>query len=78
MKIVILDGYSANPGDLSWKELEEMGELTVYERTKASETVARTADAEMILTNKVVINREVMAHGTLCHRKPTRTLDEES
>ena len=60
MKIVILDGYSANPGDLSWKELEEMGELTVYERTKASETVARAADAEMILTNKVVINREVM------------------
>ena len=60
MKIVILDGYSANPGDLSWKGLEEMGELTVYERTKASETVARAADAEMILTNKVVINREVM------------------
>lgn len=60
MKIVILDGFSANPGDLSWKGLEEMGELTVYERTKASETVARTADAEMILTNKVVINREVM------------------
>ena len=62
MKIVILDGYSANPGDLSWKELEEMGELTVYERTKASETVARAADAEMILTNKVIINREVMEH----------------
>ena len=62
MKIVILDGYSANPGDLSWKGLEEMGELTVYERTKASETVARAADAEMILTNKVIINREVMEH----------------
>ena len=60
MKIVILDGYSANPGDLSWKELEEMGELTVYERTKASETVARVADAEIVLTNKVIINREVM------------------
>lgn len=60
MKIVILDGYSANPGDLSWKELEEMGELTVYERTKASETVARAADAEIVLTNKVVISREVM------------------
>ena len=60
MKIVILDGYSANPGDLSWKELEKMGELTVYERTKASETVARAADAEIVLTNKVVINREVM------------------
>ena len=64
MKIVILDGYSANPGDLSWKELEEMGELTVYERTKASETVARVADAEIVLTNKVIINREVMEQLT--------------
>ena len=61
MKIVILDGYTANPGDLSWKELEELGTLTVYDRTRPEETVARAADAEIILTNKVIISREVMA-----------------
>ena len=60
MKIVILDGYTANPGDLSWKGLEELGELTVYDRTKPSETVARAADAELVMTNKVIISREVM------------------
>ena len=61
MKIVILDGYTANPGDLSWKELEELGTLAVYDRTRPEETVARAADAEIVLTNKVVISREVMA-----------------
>ena len=61
MKIVVLDGFTANPGDLSWKGLEEQGVLTVYERTKSSETVARAADAEIVLTNKVVISREVIA-----------------
>ena len=61
MKIVILDGYTANPGDLSWKELESLGELTVYERTKPSETLTRIADADIVLTNKVVIGREMIA-----------------
>jgi glycerate dehydrogenase len=61
MKIVILDGFSANPGDLSWRELEDMGELTVYERTSPEDTVARAAEAEIVLTNKVVISREVIA-----------------
>ncbi|MBR2151384.1 MAG: D-2-hydroxyacid dehydrogenase [Prevotella sp.] len=60
MKIVILDGYAANPGDLSWKELESMGEVTVYDRTKADETVARATDATIVLTNKVVINKAVI------------------
>ena len=60
MKIVILDGYTANPGDLSWKELEDMGSLTIYERTRPEETVARAADADIVLTNKVIISREVM------------------
>lgn len=60
MKIVILDGYTANPGDLSWEGLEELGEVTVYERTQPSETVARAAEAEILLTNKVVIGREEM------------------
>ena len=61
MKIVILDGFTANPGDLSWKGLEELGTLTVYDRTRPEETVARAADADIVLTNKVIINREVMA-----------------
>ena len=60
-KIVVLDGFTANPGDLSWKGLEALGELTVFDRTKPEETVARAADAEIVLTNKVIINREVMA-----------------
>lgn len=56
-KIVILDGYTANSGDLSWKELENMGDVSVYDRTKPEETVARAAGADIILTNKVVIGR---------------------
>ena len=61
MKIVILDGYSADPGDLSWEELEQMGEVTVYDRTSPSETVQRAADADVVLTNKVVLDREKIA-----------------
>lgn len=60
MKIVILDGYSVNPGDLSWAELEKCGELTVYDRTNAEETIARAKDADAILTNKVVISDEII------------------
>lgn len=59
-KIVVLDGFTANPGDLSWKELEALGELAVFDRTKPEKTVTRAADAEIVLTNKVIINREVM------------------
>ena len=61
LKIVILDGYSANPGDLSWKELEQIGEVTVYDRTSPSETIQRAADADIVLTNKVVLDREKIA-----------------
>jgi len=60
MKIVILDGYTAQPGDLSWQALEELGTVTVFDRTQPQETVARAADADVVLTNKVVISREVM------------------
>ena len=56
-KIVILDAYGANPGDLSWNGLRELGELTVYERTRAEETVGRAAEADIVLTNKVVLGR---------------------
>ena len=51
-KIVILDGYTANPGDLSWKGLEQCGEVTVYDRTKPGETLARVADADMVITGE--------------------------
>lgn len=60
MKIVILDGFTAQPGDLSWQALETLGTLTVYDRTLPHETVTRAADADIVLTNKVVISREVM------------------
>ena len=60
MKIVILDGFTAAPGDLSWEELEALGDVTVYERTRPDETVPRAAEAEIVLTNKVVLNRAVM------------------
>lgn len=61
MKIVILDAYTANPGDLSWGSLKELGEVTVYERTRREEIAGRAADADIVLTNKVVMDREMMA-----------------
>ena len=61
MNIVILDGYSANPGDLSWEELKTLGNVTVYDRTSPSETVIRAAEADIVLTNKVVIGRGEIA-----------------
>ena len=60
MKIVILDGYTADPSGLSWKALEEIGELTVYERTKPEETIERAKEADIVLTNKVLIKRREM------------------
>jgi glycerate dehydrogenase len=61
MKIVVLDGYGANPGDLSWDELKALGDFTVYDRTSAADVVARAKDAEVILTNKTEITAEVIA-----------------
>ena len=58
MKIVILDSYGANPGDLSWDGLNEVGPVTIYDRTKPEETVDRAADAEILLTNKVILGRK--------------------
>ena len=61
MKIVVLDGYAGNPGDLSWAPLEALGELTVYDRSAPAEVDARIADAEIAITNKVPFSRERMA-----------------
>ena len=58
MKIIILDGYTANCGDLSWKALEDIGELTVYDRTRPEEVVLRAKDAEIVLTNKVCLRKQ--------------------
>ena len=60
MKIVVLDGYALNPGDLSWTGMEALGELTVYERTSPSEVLERSAGAEVLITNKTVITAEHM------------------
>lgn len=58
MNITVLDGYAANPGDLSWQPLSEYGKLTIYERTSASELIERAKDSEILLTNKVLLMRE--------------------
>ena len=59
--IVVLDGYTMNPGDLDWTELEALGDLTVYDRTPAAQTVSRAEGAELVLTNKVVLGEREMA-----------------
>lgn len=62
MKIVILDGYTENPGDLSWEGLEKLGDLTVYDRTSLTdvqEVIDRIGDAEIVFTNKTPMPREV-------------------
>ena len=53
MKIVVLDGFAGNPGDLSWKEIQALGECTIYDRTAPEEKLERAKDADIILTNKV-------------------------
>ena len=60
MKIVVLDGYTLNPGDISWEGMEAFGEVTVYDRTKAEEVVERIGDAEVVYTNKTPITKETM------------------
>ena len=61
MKIVVLDGYTENPGDLSWAGLEALGDVTVYDHTPFDQTIARIGGAEIILTNKTPITAEVIA-----------------
>ena len=62
MKIVILDGYTENPGDLSWAQLEALGELTVYDRTPSDEDeiIRRIGDAEIVMTNKTPLTEKVL------------------
>ena len=64
MKIVVLDGCTLNPGDLSWKDLEIFGECTVYDRTAPKDVVRRAAEAEIILTNKTVLSASIIGSLT--------------
>ncbi|HBU11967.1 MAG TPA: glycerate dehydrogenase [Clostridiales bacterium] len=61
MKIVVLDGYTENPGDLSWAGFEQLGALRVYERTAPEDTVSRIGDADVVITNKTLITKEILA-----------------
>lgn len=61
MNIVILDGYAANPGDISWEGIKTLGECTIYDRTAPEEVLERSTGAEVILTNKVIITADHMA-----------------
>ena len=56
MKIVVLDGHGVNPGDISWKQIEQFGTLTVYPRTDKNDVLAHVGDAEIVLTNKTVFD----------------------
>lgn len=60
MKIVVLDGYTLNPGDITWEGMEALGELTVYDRTKAEDVAARIGDADVVYTNKTSITKETL------------------
>lgn len=61
MKIVILDGFTLNAGDLSWAPVEKFGEVAAYDRSKPEEVLERSQDAEIILTSKVVLNEEIFS-----------------
>ena len=61
MKIVELDGYAANPGDLSWDGLKELGDFVLYDRTNSEDVVERAKDADAILINKIKITDEILA-----------------
>ena len=61
MKIVVLDGYTLNPGDLSWDALRELGSCEIYDRSAPDEIVPRSTSAEIVLTNKVKLNGEYMS-----------------
>lgn len=60
MKIVALDGYALNPGDLSWSPIEKFGSLTIHDRTEESDILNRSIDAELIITNKVKLTESLL------------------
>jgi glycerate dehydrogenase len=60
MKIVVLDGYTLNPGDLSWDRLKQFGEVTIYDRTPSDKILERIGDAEIVYTNKTPLSKETL------------------
>jgi glycerate dehydrogenase len=60
LKIIILDGYTLNPGDISWAGFETLGDFSVYDRTSPEKIIERSKNAEIILTNKTIINKETI------------------
>ena len=63
MNIVVLDGYALNPGDLSWEAFEALGNLTVYDRTPPELVAERIRGAEIVYTNKTILNREIIENA---------------
>lgn len=63
MKIVVLDGYTLNPGDLSWDALKQLGDVTVYDRTQKADIAARIQDADAVYTNKTPLSRETLLNS---------------
>src|SRR5215217_6213729 len=60
MKIVVLDGYTLNPGDLTWDALKKFGDVTIYDRTPADKIIERASAAEIVFTNKTPLGEEVL------------------
>lgn len=65
MKIVVLDGYTENPGDLSWDEMKKYGELTVYDRTPAEDAVKRIGNAEVVFTIRLRSQKKPWMHARI-------------
>lgn len=61
MKIVVLDGYALNPGDLSWEGLKKLGDCQIFDRTKPEEVFSRISDVEAVITNKVIIDKHMLS-----------------
>ncbi|MFN5574753.1 MAG: D-2-hydroxyacid dehydrogenase [Bacteroidota bacterium] len=64
--IVILDGHTLNPGDLSWEKIKQLGKITIYPRTSREEVLSRVKGAEIIVVNKVKLDAEVLENAPLC------------
>ena len=60
MKIVVLDGHTLNPGDLSWEGFRELGEVTVHARTVEDQVAERITGAEAVITNKAVLSKKTI------------------
>jgi glycerate dehydrogenase len=60
MNIVLLDGYTMNPGDLNWDELKQIGNVEIFDRTSHEDVVSRSKDADILLTNKVLLTKEII------------------